>query len=172
MKVRLSSTTQRSGFNVGAKQGRVDARLGYSNMQTDGENISRTGDEKDGYENSSLNFKAGLQVSDELRISVAARHSDGMNEFDADNDFDGFVEDQDSVSEFRNSTMRVQGDYSSADGRWQHKLMVAQSNNDNEAFANGTLGNVTASTKDQVQYIGSLFWNNAAFNGGNPSLRV
>ena len=157
-----SFSTQRSGFNVGAKQGRVDARLGYSNMQTDGENISRTGDEKDGYENSSLNFKAGLQVSDELRISVAARHSDGMNEFDADNDFDGFVEDQDSVSEFRNSTMRVQGDYSSADGRWQHKLMVAQSNNDNEAFANGTLGNVTASTKDQVQYIGSLFWNNGA----------
>jgi vitamin B12 transporter len=155
-----SFSTQRSGFNVGAKQGNFDIRLGFSDMQTDGENISRTGDEKDGYENTSINFKSGLQVSDELRISVAARHSDGMNEFDADNDFDGFVEDQDRVSEFRNSTMRVQGDYNSADRRWQHKLMVAQSNNDNEAFADGALGNVTASTKDQIQYIGSLFWNN------------
>ena len=157
-----SFSTQRSGFNLGAKQGNFDVRLGFSDMQTDGENISRTGDEKDGYENTSINFKAGLQLSEQLRISVAARHSDGMNEFDADNDFDGFVEDQDRISEFRNSTMRLQGDYGSADGRWQHKLMVAQSNNDNEAFADGTLGNVTASTKDQIQYIGSLFWNNGA----------
>jgi len=157
-----SFSTQRSGFNLGANQGNFDIRLGFSDMQTDGENISRTGDEKDGYENTSINFKAGLQLSEQLRISVAARHSDGMNEFDADNDFDGFVEDQDRVSEFRNTTMRLQGDYSSADGRWQHKLMVAQSNNDNEAFADGTLGNVTASTKDQIQYIGSLFWNNGA----------
>jgi vitamin B12 transporter len=157
-----SFSTQRSGFNLGAKQGSFDIRLGLSDMQTDGDNISRTGDEKDGYENTSINLKAGLQVSDELRISLAARHSEGMNEFDADNDFDGFVEDQDRVSEFRNSTMRLQGDYNSADGRWQHSLMVAQSNNDNEAFADGVLGNVTASTKDQIQYIGSLFWNNGA----------
>lgn len=157
-----SFSTKRSGFNLGAKKDNFDIRLGVSDTQTEGENISRTGHEKDGYENTSINLKAGLQLSDELRISVAARHSDGMNEFDADNDFDGFIEDQDAVSEFRNSTMRLQGDYSSADGRWQHKLMVAQSNNDNEAFADGTLGNVTASTKDQIQYIGSLFWNNGA----------
>ena len=97
-------------------------------------------------------------MSDELTFSVAARQSDGMNEFDADNDFDGFVEDQDRVSEFRNRTMRVQGDYMSADGIWQHKLLIAQSSNDNEAFADGSLGNVTASTKDQYQYIGSMFW--------------
>lgn len=157
-----SFSTQRSGFNIGSKQGNFDIRLGVSDMQTDGENISRTGDEKDGYENTSINFKAGLQVSAAFRLSVAARHSEGMNEFDADSDFDGFVEDQDRVSEFRNSTMRLQADYLSADGRWQHKLVIAESSNDNEAFADGVLGNVTASTKDQYQYTGSMFWNNGA----------
>ena len=155
-----SFSTQRSGFNIGSKQGNFDIRLGVSDMQTDGENISRTGDEKDGYENTSVNFKAGLQVSEAFRLSVAARHSEGMNEFDADSDFDGFVEDQDRVSEFRNSTMRLQADYLSADGRWQHKLVIAESSNDNEAFADGVLGNVTASTKDQYQYTGSMFWSN------------
>lgn len=157
-----SFSTQRSGFNIGSKKGNFDIRLGVSDMQTDGENISRTGDEKDGYENTSINFKAGLQVSEAFRLSVAARHSEGMNEFDADSDFDGFVEDQDRVSEFRNSTMRLQADYLSADGRWQHKLVIAESSNDNEAFADGVLGNVTASTKDQYQYTGSMFWNNGA----------
>ena len=157
-----SFSTQRSGFSVGGIKGDLNVRLGVSTTDTEGDNVSRTGNEKDGYENTSINFKAGYKVSEELHVSFAARQSDGFNEFDADSDFDGFVEDQDRVSEFRNSTMRVQGDYASANGRWQHKLVIAQSSNDNEAFADGILGNVTGSTKDQYQYIGSMFWDQAA----------
>lgn len=156
-----SFSTQRSGFTVGGKQGAFDVRLGVSDIQTDGKNISRTGSEKDGYENTSINLKAGFSASEQLKFSFSARQSDGMNEFDADNDFDGFVEDQDRVSEFRNSTMGVQADYASPDGRWQHKVLIAQSKNDNEAFDDAVLGNVTASTKDQYQYIGSMFWDQA-----------
>ena len=156
-----SFSTQRSGFSVGGIKGDLNVRLGVSTTDTEGDNVSRTGNEKDGYENTSINFKAGYKVSEELNVSFAARQSDGFNEFDADSDFDGFVEDQDRVSEYRNSTMRVQGDYASANGRWQHKLVIAQSSNDNEAFADGILGNVTASTKDQYQYIGSMFWDQA-----------
>ena len=148
--------TSNSGFSVGSKQGDFDGRLGVNHIETEGENISRTGSEKDGYQNTNVNLNAGWTVSDELRLSFAARQSDGMNEFDADSDSDGSVDDQ--VSEFRNSTMRVQGDYTSADGRFQHKLVIAQSKNDNEAFDAGVLGNHTASTKDQYQYIGSVFW--------------
>lgn len=157
-----SFSTQRSGFNIGGKQGNFDIRLGVSDTQTDGDNISRSGNEKDGYENTSINLKAGYQASDELKLSFAASQSDGMNEFDADDDFDGFVEDQDRVSEFRNSTIGLQADYVSVDGRWQHKLVIAQSKHDNEAFADGVLGNVTGSTKDQYQYIGSMFWDDSS----------
>ncbi|MBT6422171.1 MAG: TonB-dependent receptor, partial [Porticoccaceae bacterium] len=88
-----SFSTQRNGFSVGHKRGDFDIRLGVSDTETDGANISRSGDEKDGYENTSINLKSGFKVSDELEFSFAARQSDGMNEFDADNDFDGFVED-------------------------------------------------------------------------------
>ncbi|MGB2218341.1 MAG: TonB-dependent receptor plug domain-containing protein, partial [Porticoccaceae bacterium] len=137
-------------------------RLGVSDIQTDGDNISRSGDEKDGYENTSVNLKAGFAASESLTLSLSVRQSDGMNEFDSDEDFDGFVEDQDRVSEFRNSTVGLQANYASADGRWQHKLLVAQSKHDNEAFADGVKGNETASTKDQYQYIGSMFWNDGA----------
>lgn len=157
-----SYSTRRSGFSVGSVQGDFNIRLGISELETDGDNISRSGDEKDGYENSTFNLKAGYRLSDQMQLSFAARQSDGMNQFDADTDFDGFVEDQDRVSEFRNHSMRLQGDYISADGRWQHRLMLAQSNNDNEAFADAVLGNVTASTKDQYQYIGTLFWGQSA----------
>ena len=157
-----SFSTTRHGFHIGTKQGDFNVRLGVSDTKTDGDNISRTGDEKDGYENTSINLKAGFTVNEEFKLSFSARQSDGMNEFDADGDFDGFVEDQDRVSEFRNSTMGLQADYVSADGRWQHKLVIAQSKHDNEAFADGVLGNVTASTKDQYQYIGSMFWDDSS----------
>ena len=59
----------------------------FSDTKTDGDNISRTGDEKDGYENTSINLKAGFPVSEEFKLSFSARQSDGMNEFDADDDF-------------------------------------------------------------------------------------
>jgi len=60
--------------------------------------------------------------------------------------------------------MRFQGDYSSKDGTWQHKVLISQSKSDNTAFADKAKGNVTASTKDQIQYIGSFTWDQGAQN--------
>ena len=159
-----SWATHHSGFNIGHKQGDFDIRFGLSHIESAGDNIARTGDENDGYRNTTYNIRSGLKLSDQMDISFAARESDGMNQFDADNDFDGLIEDQDRVSEFENSTMRFQGDYSSKDGTWQHKVLISQSKSDNAAFADKAKGNVTASTKDQIQYIGSFTWDQGAQN--------
>ena len=159
-----SWATHHSGFNIGHKQGDFDIRFGLSHIESEGDNIARTGDENDGYRNTTYNIRSGLKLSDQMDISFAARESDGMNQFDADNDFDGLIEDQDRVSEFENSTMRFQGDYSSKDGTWQHKVLISQSKSDNNAFADKAKGNVTASTKDQIQYIGSFTWDQGAQN--------
>ena len=159
-----SWATHHSGFNIGHKQGDFDIRFGLSHIESEGDNIARTGDENDGYRNTTYNIRSGLKLSDQMDISFAARESDGMNQFDADNDFDGLIEDQDRVSEFENSTMRIQGDYSSKDGTWQHKILISQSKSDNAAFADKAKGNVTASTKDQFQYIGSFTWDQGAQN--------
>ena len=156
--------THHSGFNIGYKQGDFDIRFGLSHIESEGDNIARRGDENDGYRNTTYNIRSGLKLSDQIDISFAARESDGMNQFDADNDFDGLIEDQDRVSEFENSTMRFQGDYSSKDGTWQHKVLISQSKSDNNAFADKAKGNVTASTKDQIQYIGSFTWDQGAQN--------
>ena len=159
-----SWATHHSGFNIGHKQGDFDIRFGLSHIESEGDNIARTGDENDGYRNTTYNIRSGLKLSDQMDISFAARESDGMNQFDADNDFDGLIEDQDRVSEFENSTMRFQGDYSSKDGTWQHKVLISQSKSDNTAFADKAKGNVTASTKDQIQYIGSFTWDQGTQN--------
>ena len=161
-----SWATHHSGFNIGHKQGDFDIRFGLLVILSQREIILlASGDENDGYRNTTYNFKIRLlKLSDQMDISFAARESDGMNQFDADNDFDGLIEDQDRVSEFENSTMRMQGDYSSKDGTWQHKILISQSKSDNAAFADKAKGNVTASTKDQFQYIGSFTWGQGAQN--------
>jgi vitamin B12 transporter len=153
-----SWSTHHSGFSLGHKQDDFDIRFGLSHVESEGDNIARSGAENDGYRNTTVNLKSGLKMNDQMTLSFAARESDGMNQFDADNDFDGIIEDQDRMSEFENSTMRLQGDYSSRDGAWQHKILISRAESDNTAFADGVQGNVTASTKDQYQYTGSLSW--------------
>ena len=160
-----SWSTNQSGLSAEHKQDDFDIRLSLNYVESEGDNIARSGDEKDGYRNTTLTLKTGLKVNDQMRVSFSARESDGMNQFDADNDFDGIVEDQDRLSKFDNSTMRLRGDYSSLDGSWQHKITIARSTNDNTAIADGVQGNITASTKDQYQYVGSV-----SFAEGTKSL--
>ena len=150
--------TQNNGISIGFKDGGFDMRLGVSDLQTDGENISRSGSEKDGYENTNLNLKSGWRASDQLRLTFVARQSDGMNEYDADSDFDCLIDDQDNVSKFRSATMQLKADYSSFNGHWQHQLSMAQSTNKNAEFNQRTPGTVTDSNKDQYRLVSSLLW--------------
>lgn len=147
-----------SGITLGTKGDSTDLLLGASHLETDGENISRSGNEKDGYQNSSYRLKGSWTVNENLRLSTAGSYIHGMSEFDSDDDFDGLVEDQNKVSEFCNSTFRTQVDYQSSDGRYQHKLVYARAENINESYTDFTLGDVTSAIKDQYQYTGSVFW--------------
>ena len=153
-----SFNTQNNGISIGLKDGAFDMRLGISDLQTDGDNISRSGSEKDGYENTNLNLKSGWRVSNQLNLTLAARQSDGINEFDADINFDSLIDDQDDLSKFLSSTKRLKADYSSLDGHWQHQLSIARSTNENAEFNGNIPGTATYSNKDQQRLVSSLLW--------------
>ena len=149
--------TQNSGVSIGFQNDRFDARLGLSQLKTDGDNISRVGDEKDGYENNNLTLKAGWQINKKLKTSFSTRRSNGMNGYDSDVDFDGLVDDQDKVTKFENSITGLKVDYLDPEKKWQHHASFAQSKNDNKDLQDGLLGTLTASTKDQIRFISSLY---------------
>ena len=162
-----SWSTRNTGFNAGYQRDGFDFRLGANHVESDGANIARQGQEDDGYRNTTINLTTGLKMSDQFNMSLVARQSDGTNQFDADADFDGIVEDQDRQSDFKNTTLRFEGNYSSADGDWQHKVAISRAKNDNTAFTDGVVGNRTASTKDQYQFIGNMI-----LAGGNQTLSL
>ncbi|MDB9935184.1 TonB-dependent receptor [Gammaproteobacteria bacterium] len=153
-----SFNTQNNGISIGLKDGAFDMRLGISDLQTDGDNISRSGSEKDGYENTNLNLKSGWRVSNQLNLTFAARQSDGINEYDADINFDSLIDDQDGLSKFHTTTKRFKADYSSLDGRWQHQLSIARSENENAEFNGNIPGRATDSNKDQQRLVSSFLW--------------
>ena len=162
-----SWSTRNTGFNAGYQRDGFNFRLGANHVKSDGANIARQGQEDDGYKNTTFNLTTGLKMSDQFNMLLAARQSDGTNQFDADADFDGIVEDQDRQSDFKNTTLRLEGNYSSADGNWQHKVAISRAKNDNTAFADGVMGNRTASTKDQYQFIGNMI-----LAGGDQTLSL
>lgn len=56
--------------------------LGASHITSDGTNISRTGNEDDGYDNTTLRAGGRLTISDNTQLTALARHTDSTIDFD------------------------------------------------------------------------------------------
>ena len=150
-----SFKTQNSGVNIGLNSDNFNSRLSLSEIKTDGKNISRLGEEKDGYNNQNISFKSGWTINEKLKSSFVARQSDGSNDYDSDTNFDGLVDDQDNIAKFENSTKGLKVDYLGLEKKWQHQLAISNSKNENKDFTRGLLGTQTASSKDQLRLISS-----------------
>jgi len=164
-----SFSTDKLGFSVGHKAERYDVSLGVSDIKSEGDNIiANTGtNDDDGYENTSINFKAGVDVSDELRLGVSLRHSDGVSEYDDEyaakigTDFHDQFNDL-LHSDFDRLSSSVNAQFTSADGKWNHRASLSESRFNNNNFkytANGISPNgATESNKQDYQYVGSRLW--------------
>lgn len=152
-----SNHTTNGGVSLGVSGDRYGLRLGLSRTESDGENISRSGSEKDGYENSAANLKGHWQLNDKMTLQLAGRYSDGESQYDNDSDWDGRVDDTASYSEFTNHSISLRADYQSTEG-WQHRLTLAQTDNDNKNFPYGFADGSTAAVKDQVKWQSAYSW--------------
>jgi len=153
-----SFDTNNNGISFGLINDGFNARLGLSQLQTDGANISRAGKERDGYKNRNLTFKSGFNFNENLQVAFSLRRSDGMNEYDSDFDFDGLVDDQDKVTKFENTIMGFKFDYLNSDKTWQYHAAISESKSNNKDFQEALLGTSTSSTKDQLRFISSKYW--------------
>ena len=157
-----SFNTKNNGFSFGIKNNNFDARLGLSHLKTSGENISRIGREKDGYENKNITFNAGLEAIESLQASLSLRRANGMNEYDSDIDFDGLIDDQNNATKFENTIVGLKVNYLSLDKIWKQQLAISQSSSHNKDFQDSLLGTATHSTKDQIRFVSTKLWNKSS----------
>ncbi|MDX1581365.1 MAG: TonB-dependent receptor plug domain-containing protein, partial [Alphaproteobacteria bacterium] len=76
----FGTVNTQAGLSGGTELYSATFDAGY--FRTDGINISRFGDEKDGSENVSFNFKGRAEPAQNLRLDAMLRYTDGKTEFD------------------------------------------------------------------------------------------
>lgn len=119
-----SFSTHRSGVAVGHAERDFNICLSASHLETDGDNIARSGDEKDGYRNTTINLTGALVLSRQLKASLTARDHQSRNPFDADDDFDGLVEDRDRSTDADITMLGMALNYHLVDNLWRHRLAL------------------------------------------------
>ena len=165
-----SFSTNKLGISIGHKAEKYDVSLGVTELESAGDNIIlNTGtNDNDGYKNTSINFKAGVDASDELRVTLSLSQSDGFSEYDDEyadkigtdfhNEFNDLLH-----SDFDRFSSRVNAQYASADGKWSHKVSLSESQFENNNFKYTSDGVVVAngateSNRQDYQYVGSRLW--------------
>ena len=147
-----SFRTTRAGGQLNAKGDIYDINVGVSHLDTDGANISRSGDEDDGSHNSTLNLNAGAQLSERTRLEFFARYTDSDTDFITT----GLPTDADRRTDATQSYLRASATTSSFENRWSHRFSVTRLETDNENVESGTFLDSTAAEKLGLYYQTSL----------------
>tara|TARA_R110001599_G_scaffold353817_1_gene598894 strand:- start:13607 stop:15538 length:1932 start_codon:yes stop_codon:yes gene_type:complete len=103
-----------------------------SNLETDGENISRQGGEDDGYKNLTTNFGLGYDFSDDFKLDSNFRYTDAQNDFDSTDFNTGLPTDTANRSDVDQFYGRVIARLNTLDGRWSHQLSYALTDTKNK----------------------------------------
>ena len=118
---------------------------GVSYLETDGTNISRTGDEKDGAKNTTGNIALEFDAGEAFSFHFSGQVIDANNEWD-DIDFyvTGLPVDADRVTETRQDFLTGEIRYEPQQNPWSGSFSVNWMNSDNDNFSDGIWSDSTA----------------------------
>ena len=150
--------TRQASLSAGHRGERSELQFAASTLDSDGENISRSGGEEDGYRNDTFSLKAGVDASPALRFGLSARRNDGRSDFDGISWATGLPEDTDASSDFRGDIARLYAEHSAFDGALRQRVEYAYSGWDNRNYEFGQSTGETRSDKDQYRYVGAFGW--------------
>ena len=155
-----SFQTTNTGVNFGMQRERGSYQVGVSNLGSNGANISRSGKERDGYENTNLNIKSYFILNNQITIHGKAHRTFGFSEYDADFDFDSIIDDADMHARFKTDIAGIEVGYSPIYSKWNHKLFVNDAEHSNQDYADDIIDISTTSKKRQLRFISSFELNN------------
>ena len=101
-------------------------------------NISRQGDETDGYRNGTLNFAATLRPSETTQLGLVARHTDSEKQFDAIDFFEtGLPADADRSAEATQSYLAATAEISPAENSLTHQFKLTYLDTAQDSLSDG-----------------------------------
>jgi len=150
---------------------RLQGALNVSHLNSGGTNIAATGDENDGYRNTTASFNGGWQPMESLDLSLFLRHSENRNESDAVDFATGQAVDADRLGKTSQTYLRLGGRLQAAAGH-AHELRLTLLDTDIDNFADGNPDGSTAAEKYGVYYQGSTALFSAARAGFKDRLTL
>ena len=153
--------TINGGMEGGYSGVAFNINAGLSFLNTDGTNISRNGDEKDGAENMTGNISLQYNASDAIRLRLSANLVDASSEYDDIDYFaTGLPVDADRLTETQQSFLSGELNYEPPQSRWSGNLSVNRMDSDNDNFSDGNWTGATAAETLDFRVRGGVFLGN------------
>jgi len=126
---------------------------GIERLDTDGSNVSRTGNEIDGADITTASLATQLKASDALTFDVSLRATDAYSQFDpVDYYVTGLPTDGDLATEADNQYARLAVKYGAADSRLRQNFSASFFASDNRNFVDGIADSSSASDRTTFAY--------------------
>lgn len=166
----LSGNIEAGSFNTinagvdGAYSGTVfQISGGLSYLDTDGTNISRTGNEKDGAENTTGNIALEFDAGDSVSLRFSGLVTDATSDYD---DIDFFVTglpvDADRVTESQQTFLTGELRFEPQQSPWSGSFSVNRMDSDNENFSDELWTSSTAAETLEFRLRGGMTFGNGA----------
>jgi vitamin B12 transporter len=150
------------GMDGGFSRNRMQLTGGISYLDTDGTNISREGDEKDGSKNVNVNAMLEIDASDAFTLIFSGQHVAADTDFD---DFDffgtGLPADADLVTEARRNYLRGEARFAPADSAWDGNFSINYLDTENDNFRDGNPDGATAAQTLELRLRASVLLGSA-----------
>lgn len=160
--------TYTAGGRVAGKVLGTRAGVSLSRVDSDGSNNSRTGDEEDGYENSTATLTLAGDPTENLALSFVGRYSDTTKGIDVVDFATGLPADSGDQTDVDLGYFRAGGTLTLLDGRWSQSLRAAWTTTDTENTSDFGNAGTTGSDKYGLYYQTTWHINPAvADNAGN-----
>jgi vitamin B12 transporter len=159
-----SFNTVKSGFGVQHGSERSQTSFSVDYLDTDGSNISRSGNEDDGYKNITYNLSGKFDASDNLGLSYLIRRTDSTTQYD---DVDFFTTGLPVDAEFETDSKQTYGGLSLNYDLENVSQTLAYSRTDTENInhTSSETDDETRGTKNRLQYQANLTRNKNIFSG-------
>jgi vitamin B12 transporter len=126
---------------------------GVEFLDTDGQNISRTGDELDGSDITTASVAASFDATDALTLDAGLRYVDAYSQFDPVDFFStGLPTDGDVATESDNLYANLGGRLETLDGKVIHHLGLRYFDSDHRNLTDGVEGASAASDRTTAAY--------------------
>lgn len=148
-----SNSSTNFGANGGFANGSWRFGGGVEMLDTDGRNISRSGNERDGADLTTASINATFDASDSLAFDAVGRYVDAYSQFDpVDFATTGLPTDADRAAETEQASLRLGARMNSGSGRFTHQLQAHWFDAQNVNLADGEKSSSSKSTRQRFFY--------------------